>query len=222
MFEHICCYFNCIAQSSTNYVLFSLLIGAIALGFIFLFTKKPRHMFLSQIITSFVLVEGFLQMSCPMIGGVWVYLGLISIAIVLLGLVQVAFDRYVQKLEIEDAHFLRDLSKDLDCNVFLLDTNKIKAFAHRQKIYLSVGLLELLETNEAKAVAAHELYHVRHTPNRFIANILAVSSLWFKSYRDNAKADRFAAELFGKKNLASALKKLEVINFEKRLRGIRA
>ncbi|UCE73733.1 MAG: M48 family metalloprotease [Methanomassiliicoccales archaeon] len=222
MLEAIECYFSCIARSNTNFILFALVIIALTMGIIFLFSKKPNHIFLSQIVTSVALVEGFLQMSCPMAGYVWIYLGLISGAMVLLGLVQVGFDRHIQNLEIEGSRFSRNLSFELGTDIYLLDTQKIKAYSYKRKIYLSVGLLELLEPDEIKAVAAHELYHVRNTPNRFMANTLAVASLWFKSYRDDIKADRFAADLAGKENLISALRKLEVSNFKKRLKGIGA
>jgi Zn-dependent protease with chaperone function len=186
--------------------LFGLLLGALILGGVFLFTKKPNHMFLSQAVSSFAMIEGFRQMSCPMSSYIWLYFGLISGAMVLMGVVQIAFDKRVQDLRI----------------VYLLDTQKIKAFTHKRQIYLSVGLVELLEPEEIRAVCAHELYHVMHTPNRYLANTLAVASLWMKSYRDDAKADRFAAEVAGRENLISAFNKLRILNRKKRISRIAA
>lgn len=174
-------------------------------------------MFLSQAVSSFAMVEGFRQMSCPMSSYVWFYFGLISGVMVLMGVVQIAFDRRVQDLKIKDAQFMKKLSSDLGCSVYLLDTQKIKAFTHKRQIYLSVGLLELLEPEEIRAVAAHELYHVLQTPNRYLANTLALTSLWMKSYRDDAKADRFAAEVAGSENLFSAFEKLNMKNKNKRI-----
>lgn len=220
MFEEVECYFSCLARSSTNYILFFLLIGALIIGIIFLVTKRPHHMFLSQIITSVTIVEGFRQMTCPMSALVWVYFGLISGGIVFMGVFQIAFNRHVQNLELRDAHFLRVLASELGCEIYLLDTQKIKAFTHKRRIYLSVGLVELLGPDEIKAVAAHELYHVRHTPNRLMANILAVGSLWLKGYRDDAKADRFAAELVGSEKLISALEKLKVAGLKRRIKRL--
>ncbi len=179
-------------------------------------------MFLSQMGTAFAVIEGFRQMTCSMAAYVWIYLGLISGAMVFLGFVNVAFGRRIRNLEIRDAHFLRGLSAELGCEIFLLDTQKIKAFTHRRRIYLSVGLVELLEPQEIKAVAAHELYHVRNTPNRFMANSLAVASLWLKSYRDDANADRFSSDLVGKDNLISAMEKLNVKGHRKRGRRLAA
>jgi heat shock protein HtpX len=202
--------------------LFGLLLGALILGGVFLFTKKPNHMFLSQAVSSFAMIEGFRQMSCPMSSYIWLYFGLISGAMVLMGVVQIAFDKRVQDLRIKDAQFMKKVSSDLGCNVYLLDTQKIKAFTHKRQIYLSVGLVELLEPEEIKAVCAHELYHVMHTPNRYLANTLAVASLWMKSYRDDAKADRFAAEVAGRENLISAFNKLRILNRKKRISRIAA
>jgi Zn-dependent protease with chaperone function len=197
-------------------------VGALILGIIFLFTKRANSMFLSQGVTAFAVIEGFRQMACPMTGLVWLYLGIISGAIVLMGVVQKSLDSYVQNLEIKDANLMSVLSKELGCDVYLLDTQKKKAFTHRRRIFLSVGLIELLEPDEIRSVAAHELYHVRHTPNRMVANTLAVASMWLKSYRDDAQADRFAAELYGKEELKSALEKLGVKNREKRMKRLDA
>ncbi|UCG69504.1 MAG: M48 family metalloprotease [Thermoplasmata archaeon] len=220
MFEAINCYFSCIVKSSTNYIIFSLFIGAFALGMLFLYTKKPHPMFLSQIVSGLAIVEGFRLMTCPMSGLIWIYLGLILGAMIILGMIQVGFDRYVRNREIKEASFLKSLSRELGCEIFLLDTQKIRAFTHKRQVYLSVGLVELLDPEEIKAVAAHELYHVMHTPSRFIANILAVSSLWLRSYRDDFRADNFAAELVGKKEFISALKKLRVKDFKRRARRL--
>jgi heat shock protein HtpX len=218
--EAINCYFTCIARSSTNFILFSLLMVTLGLGVIFLFSRRPYHMFFSQFVSSIAIIEGFRQMSCPMGGQVWGYFGIVLGGVAFLGVVQVAFDRYVKNFEITDARFLRNLSSDLGADIFLLDTQKVKAFTHRRRIYLSVGLVELLEPDEIKAVAAHELYHARHTPNRVLANILAVSSLWFRSFRDETEADRFAAGLVGSAPLSSALQKLGVKGQKKRINRI--
>jgi Zn-dependent protease with chaperone function len=191
--------------------------GALIFGLVFIFTKRPNHMFLSQMVSSVAIVEGFRQMNCAMSGYVWGYFGIISGAMVFLGVIQMVFDRHVGSLEISDARLMGKLSDDIGCQVFLLDTQKIKAFTHKRRIYLSVGLVELLEYPELMAIATHELYHVNHTPNRILANSLAVASLWLRSYRDDAKADEFAAEKAGLENLKSAFKKLGVRGARRRI-----
>ncbi|UCF08556.1 MAG: M48 family metalloprotease [Thermoplasmata archaeon] len=217
MLEAINCYFNCIMQSNTRFILFLILVITLLLGTLFMITKRPRHMFFSQIASSVAIIEGFRQMTCPMVGLVWTYFGIIFGVFVILGVVQAVFDKYVRDLEIGDTHLMRGMSREFSTEIFLLDTQKIKAFAHRRRIYLSVGLMELLEPDEIRAVAAHELYHAKHTPNRFMANVLAVSSLWFKSYRDDAKADMFAAEMVGRGPLIGGLQKLGVKGIERRM-----
>jgi Zn-dependent protease with chaperone function len=158
-------------------------------------------------------------MGALILGGVyiWFYFGLISGALVLMGVVQVVFDRRIRNIRIRDAQLMKRLSSELECEIYLLDTQKIKAFTHKRQIYLSVGLVELLKPQEIKAVASHELYHVMHTPNRILANTLAVTSLWFKSYRDDAMADSFAASVAGRNHLISAFKKLGISGRKKRI-----
>jgi heat shock protein HtpX len=177
-------------------------------------------MFLSQMVSSIAIVEGFRQMNCVMSGYIWGYFALISGSLVFLGVVQIVFDKHVKGLEISDARFMRELSSDLGCEIYLLDTQRVKAFAHRRRIYLSVGLVELLEPNEIRAVASHELYHAKHTPNRLLANSLAVSSLWLRSYRDDASADKYASEVAGRENLISAFEKLNVVGAERRIKRL--
>ncbi len=193
---------------------------ALIMGVIFLFTRRPNHMFLSQIVSSLAIVEGFRQMNCSMSGYVWGYFGIISGSLVFFGVIQMVFERHVKDLEISDAKIMRKLSGDIGSPVFLLDTQRIKAFSHKKRIYLSVGLMELLEYDELLAVAAHELYHVKHTPNRMIANSLAVASFWLRSYRDEAKADRYAAEMIGLENLESAFEKLGIKGARRRIARI--
>ena len=220
MLETLVCYFRCIANSSTNFILFGLLVAALIFGSVFLYTRRPNHMFLSKIVSSLAIVEGFREMNCAMSGYVWWYFGLISGALVFLQVIQMLMDRNVRNLEISGARLLKNLSSELGWEISLLDTQKVKAFTHKRRIYISVGLAELLEQGELKAVAAHEMYHAMHTPNRHLANALAVASLWIRSYRDDKKADVFAAEVAGWKNLASAFKKLKVAHYNKRIAAL--
>jgi heat shock protein HtpX len=196
--------------------------GALIFGLVFIFTKRPNHMFLSQVVSSVAIVEGFRQMNCAMSGYVWGYFGIISGSLVFLGVIQMVFDRHVKGLEISDARLMKKLSGDIGCQVFLFDTQKVRAFTHNRRIYLSVGLVELLEYEEILAVATHELYHVNHTPNRILANSLAVASMWLRSYRDDANADRFAADRAGVENLRSAFEKLGLKGARRRISRISA
>jgi hypothetical protein len=196
--------------------------GALIFGLVFIFTKRPNHMFLSQVVSSVAIVDGFRQMSCSMAAGIWAYFGLISGSLVFLGVIQMVFDKHVKGLEISDARLMKKLSGDIGYQVFLVDTQKVRAFTHKRRIYLSVGLVELLEYEEILAVATHELYHVNHTPNRILANSLAVASMWLRSYRDDANADRFAADRAGVENLRSAFEKLGLKGARRRISRISA
>jgi heat shock protein HtpX len=99
----------------------------------------------------------------------------------------------------------------------IIDTQKIKAFTYQKSIYLSVGLLERLEQDEVKAVIAHEIYHLNNGRNKFLSSFLALTSLTFLRYDDEHHADRYAADIAGIHNLANALKKLEIKDYEKRI-----
>ena len=106
--------------------------------------------------------------------------------------------------------YLSEIRQKFKVDISVLDTQKIKAFIYKKKIYLSIGLLERLEKDEIKAVVAHELYHLNHSPNKFLASILALASLTFRRFNDEHKADIYAVKTLDIKNLISALKKLQI------------
>jgi heat shock protein HtpX len=115
---------------------------------------------------------------------------------------------------------LSEIKQQFKINIHIIDTQKIKAFTHRKKIYLSVGLLERLNDDELKAVVAHEIYHLKHSPNKFLSSLLALASLTFRRFNDEHSADRYAAKTAGIHNLINALRKLEIKNYKERARRL--
>ena len=99
-----------------------------------------------------------------------------------------------------------------------MDTPIIRAFVFMKRIYLSIGLLERLEKDEIKAVVAHEVYHLRYSPNKILSFLLALASLSFYRYSDEFAADQYAVGIVGKEKLISALKKLDIKDSSKRIR----
>ena len=74
--------------------------------------------------------------------------------------------------------------------------------------------------DEVKAVVAHELYHLNHSPNKFLSSLLALASLTFRRFNDEHKADLYAVKTSGIKNLICALKKLQIKDAGKRIKKI--
>ena len=67
---------------------------------------------------------------------------------------------------------------------------------------------------------AHEVYHLKHSPDKLISSLWALSSLTFNPCNDEHLADKYGAEVAGKNNLAKALKKLETASSVQRINDI--
>ncbi len=94
--------------------------------------------------------------------------------------------------------------------VYYFDSAIPKAFASGKAIFVSVGMLEIFDQQELKAVLAHEAWHLRH--NNKTPILRQLSLMTFTKYRPEQElelmADRFAEEIVGKGPLESARAKL--------------
>ncbi len=92
--------------------------------------------------------------------------------------------------------------------VFYFDSAVPRAFAAGRSIFVSVGLIEILDDDEIKAVLAHEAWHIKHN-SRMLSPLMAFSS----SSQPELEflADRFAAEIAGKNALSSARNKVDKV-----------
>ena len=81
-------------------------------------------------------------------------------------------------------------------------------------------MIERLEKDEIRAVIAHEVYHLRYSPNKIISSLLALASFSFYHYSDEFSADKYAANMTSKESLINALKKLDIKDSEKRIKNL--
>ena len=112
--------------------------------------------------------------------------------------------------------YLSEIRQKFKVDISVLDTQKIKAFTYKNRIYLSGGLLERLEKDEIMAVVAHEVYHLNLSPNKFLSSLLALTSQTFCRFNDEHYADQYAVKTAGIHNLINALKILEIRDYKKR------
>ena len=148
---------------------------------------------------------------------VWIYLGIILIGTILIGVVKIYLDLKLDINIFRLPPYLSDIEQYWNVDIKILDLQKIKAFAYKNRVYLSIGLLERLEKDEIKSVVAHEVYHLKHSPNKFLSSFLALTSLTFRRFKDEYRADEYAAKTTGVSNLINAFKKLHIKDAEKRI-----
>lgn len=102
--------------------------------------------------------------------------------------------------------------------LYLIDKAKPVAFTLRNKIFISVGMFELLSRKELEAVLLHELCHIstRASWGKFSSNFVRLFSpiAWFSSHsveQEEKAADAFAVKVQNtEKFLVSAKKKVSV------------
>ena len=214
------CFYHCIENSEFYSLIVIILLIILSSIIIYIISKKTEIMLFTQALGSVFLILNFLVMKCNMFLLLWVYFGFFVLSLIFLVLIKYSVEKELRNNAIKSSGFLKGMESEFESEIFLIDTQKKRAFSHKNKIFISVGLLEILNNNEIKAVIAHETYHVKFSPNRLIATTLALSSMSFIRHNDEKNADKFSAENAGKKNLESALRKLKPRKWEKRIQEI--
>jgi len=214
------CYLFCIRDSGMIYPLLVTLLLAIICLFAYFIKRKHEFLLANQTFMIWMIATSILTMECTMFNLIWAYLGIIIICILLLGILKLSINLRHSNLVSFPIGIISAFEKQFGVTIKILDIQKIKAYTHRGVIYLSIGLMERLEPDEIKAVVAHETYHLRKSPNKFVASILALISFTFLRHSDEYHADRFAAEVSGANNLKNALRKLDIKDYSKRIKQL--
>jgi Zn-dependent protease with chaperone function len=102
----------------------------------------------------------------------------------------------------------------ISAELFLIDKARPMAFTTGRRIFISVGMFDLLSKKELEAVLLHELYHVkaRSSWGKFSARFVRVFSpiAWFSSSsveREECAADAFAVHSQKTKHYLKSAKK---------------
>jgi Zn-dependent protease with chaperone function len=103
---------------------------------------------------------------------------------------------------------------NIKAELFLVDKAKPVAFTLRNKIFVSVGMFELLSKKELEAVLLHELYHVKSRASwgKFSAGFVKLFSpiAWFSASsveHEEKCADAFAIKIQNTKQFVNSAKK---------------
>lgn len=216
LFSDILCYLQCISLTIWQYVMLGTTVLMIA-SFIALFFKQ-RYLFVLFIqgCATFLILFNILVMRCAMFQLIWIYLGIISIGALLITVGKYYITSQMRDI-VPNTSYIDEISSALKVPIKILNASRIRAFAYKKTVYLSVGLLEMLDQNEIKGVAAHEAYHVKYSPDMLHASFFALASFTFIRWNDELLADRYAASIVGVESLSGALRKLEIKNWERRI-----
>lgn len=104
--------------------------------------------------------------------------------------------------------FVNDLIEG--AKVYYYDSAVPAAFASGKVIFLSIGMLELMDETELKAVIAHEVWHIRHNNRTPFLRQLSFMTFTKNHSEDELEllADTFAGEVVNESSVESARAKL--------------
>ncbi len=219
--DEIICYAECVNNSDLLPLIMFLLIASLLLFAFYLKTKTPIKR-----ITSFTVAQlsmlgaiaaSFSTMECSRMLTIEFYLAYVFIStgimLFLPGSYYRILIRHHNAKPISDIvdwadDFVNALSED--SQVYYFDSAIPKAFASGKAIFISIGMLEIFNEQELKAVLAHEAWHLRH--NNKTPILRQLSLMTFTKFRPGQElelmADRFAEEIVGNGALESARAKL--------------
>ncbi len=150
----------------------------------------------------------YFSMSCSMGLFLKIYFGYAVLAFSLLALAPFGYRYYLKK----NYGFERDQELEKLAgmeNVFVLNSALPKAFTLGKDVFISAGMLDLLEENELKAVLMHERFHVIQNRTPFLNRLKYLTFLPISQNRIEIMADEYAEKTAGKEALESAKRKIE-------------
>lgn len=216
------CFYVCLAAAGLVFPL--LVFTAITAGLFvaYRFEKGFKTLVGAQMMTTVMISTSLASMDCYMATWVWFYLGAVIAGAVGLGLLRTFSRSRLETASMGRFDALADLEEEFDVDIIVLDTQRVRAIAYRDRVYLSMGLLERLDDDQLRAVVAHEVYHLGTGPIGLLSSFLAITSLTFLRYSDEDKADAYAARLIGEDAIVGALDTLRVQDREERAASLRS
>jgi len=216
------CFGLCLKLSELALLVALLIVISIALLAASFMIKMPKHRLLTFVTAQFAafiaIITTFYLMKCEGMLTIYIYSGyaVISTAIVFGAL------RFYDRLMIRRLNakpignvigWIQEFTGRLaNATVYYYDSAVPRAFAAGKSIFVSLGLLELLNDDELKAVLAHEAWHIRNNGRTPYMKQLAIMTFSSPGRGELEKlADGFAAEIAGSEALSSARCKVDKV-----------
>lgn len=220
IFGDLSCYGQCLRSWAPYVALFMVL--SIALIAVSLMLSNPRQrlrIFLFAQSSGILAVAlTYYIMECSEMLSLYLYSAFLAVSTLMIFGVLRYYDRImIRKLGAKPAGSILNWTQDFvdmltSAKLYYFDSAIPRAFASGRSIFISIGLLEMLDDDELKAVLAHEAWHIRHNSRMPFMKQLALMA--FSSSADpelECMADRFSAQIAGSKALLSARNKVDKV-----------
>ncbi len=216
------CFGLCLKLSELAPLVALLIVVSIAMLAASFMIRRPRHRiftFISaQAAAFFAIITTFYLMKCEGMLSIYLYIGYAVVSSALIFGALRFYDRFmIRRLNARPVNnvigWMQEFTGRLaNATVYYYDSAVPRAFAAGRSIFVSLGLLEMLNDDEIKAVLAHEAWHIRNNTRTPYLKQLAVMT--FSSPRRGELeelADRFAEEIAGSEALSSARRKVDKV-----------
>ena len=168
------------------------------------FVLSPLFYFAFSINCSLSIVQGFLSWCTALFAKFVIYILPPLMALSFIGGYLLLPKLYRRRAKLLNIKMFSELCKKtgIKAELYLIDKAKPVAFALRNKIFISVGMFDLLSKEELEAVLLHELHHVRARSSwsKFSARFVRAFSpiAWFSASsveKEERAADAFAIHM---------------------------
>jgi len=220
LMSDIHCYGQCLKSWAPFVALFVVMsIALIAVSLILSNPRKRLQLFVfaqSSGILSIALT--YYIMECSEMLSLYLYSAyLLFSTLMIFGMLRYYDHIIIRNLGAKPADSILDWTQEFvdmltSAKLYYFDSAIPRAFASGRSIFISVGLLEMLDDDELKAVLAHEAWHIKHNSGMPFMKQLALMA--FSSSSDpelERMADHFAAQIAGSEALSSARDKVDKV-----------
>ncbi|NJD77631.1 MAG: hypothetical protein FIB08_11130 [Candidatus Methanoperedens sp.] len=216
------CFGQCLRLSEFASFIALLIVVSIAMLAASLMLRNPKQRIMTfvsaQVCVLLAIAATFYVMNCSEMLSIYLYSGYVVVSTIIIFGVLRHYDRIlVRRLDARPIAPLMKWTQDFvdrltSATIYYYDSAVPRAFASGRSIFVSLGLLEVLNEDELKAVLAHEAWHIRSNSRTPYLKQLALMTFSQpkKSELENL-ADVFAAEIAGSEALSSARDKLDKV-----------
>lgn len=183
--------------------------------------RNPRQRIMTfisaQVSVLLALALTFYLMDCSEMLTFYLYLAYAVISTALIFAFLKYYDRImIKRLDAKPASSIMEWAQEfvdrlVSAKVYYFDSAVPRAFASGRSIFVSIGLIEMLNDDELKAVLAHEAWHISNNSRTPYLKRLSMMAFSSSESEIECSADRFAAEIAGSAALFSARNKVDKV-----------
>ncbi len=217
---------NCFGQclSISSYAPFVALLVVVSLSLLAasIMLREPKKRLFTFVSAQgsilLAILTTFYLMKCNGMLSIYIYLAYVAASTILIFGVLRFYDRIlIRRLNAKPVASIMKWTQEFidklaSARLYYYDSAIPRAFASGRSIFVSLGLLEILDEDELKAVLAHEAWHIRNNSRTPYLKQLALMT--FSSHKESElehMADCFAARIAGSEALFSARDKLDKV-----------